>query len=97
MLADDVDAAGGAGDKGRGVAVGLLELLEEVVPSWALGGEGVWGVDVGEGVCDGDWPGHGDDVVDVRSLVMDSNLIIAKSYTTVVYRELVRQLKGEVV
>lgn len=71
MLADDVDAAGGAGDKGRWVAVGLLERLEEVVPSGALGGEGLGGVDVGEGVCDGDGPGHGGDAVDGRSLVVD--------------------------
>lgn len=60
VLADDVHSAGGARDKLGLVAVGRLELGEEVVPSFCLRGEGIGRVDVLERVGDGDGAGHCD-------------------------------------
>lgn len=59
VLADDVHATRRAGDEGGGVAVLHLELVKQRVPALCLDGEGIFGVDVGEGRRGGDGAGHG--------------------------------------
>lgn len=58
MFADDVDAAGGAGHELGGLVVGGLELREEVVPTLALRGQRVGGVDLVQGPSEWDGSGH---------------------------------------
>lgn len=59
MFADDVDPAGRAGHEVGGLAVGRLELREEVVPALALRGQRVGGVDLVQRPGEGDGAGHG--------------------------------------
>lgn len=58
VLANNVDSAWGAGDKVGGLAICRLELGQEIVPPFALGGEGICCVDLVQRPRERDWAGH---------------------------------------
>ena len=63
MFADDVDSAWRARYEVWSAAIIALELLEEFLPSGCLCREGVFCVDVLQGLCDWDRSCHGGGLV----------------------------------